>query len=73
MMHGSCLLLLSRVYMSCYEPICQKKYLSNNGRYDMILRLTKNTSADSNGGAWHQVPEEHKKQAEVKNQMEVIT
>ena len=24
----------------------------------MILRLTKNTSADSNGGAWHQVPEE---------------
>lgn len=34
-----------------------KKPLSNNGRYVMILRLTKNTSADFDGGACEQVPE----------------
>lgn len=37
-----------------------KKCLSNTGRYVMILRLTKNTSADSDGGACIQVPEEAK-------------
>lgn len=39
----------------------------------MILRLTKNTSVDSDGGACMQVPEEAQEADGSKNQMEVIT
>ena len=46
-----------------------KKSLSNADSYGMLVKLTKNTSADSDGGAlWSR--RKHKTQAEVKNQME---
>lgn len=53
------------VFVSNYRQILhgfvhflKKKHLSNHGRYDSIEKITKNTSADSDGGALHQVPEE---------------
>ena len=52
-----------------FYPFFAKKSLSNHGSYDIIVGLTKNTSADSDGGAvWSR--RKHKTQAEVKNQME---
>ena len=46
-----------------------KKTLSNSGSYGMLGKLTKNTSADSDGGAlWSR--RKYETQTEVKNQME---
>lgn len=52
-----------------FLPVLRKKSLSNSDSYGMLVELTKNTSADSDGGAvWSR--RKHKTQAEVKNQME---
>ncbi len=49
--------------------VLRKKALSNSGSYGMLGKLTKNTSADSDGGAlWSR--RKYETQAEVKNQME---
>ena len=55
--------------MANFRQISKKKPLSNSDSYGMLVELTKNTSADSDGGAvWSR--RKHKTQAEVKNQME---
>ena len=49
--------------------VLRKKALSNSGSYGMLGKLTKNTSADSDGGAlWFR--RKCETQTEVKNQME---
>ncbi len=49
--------------------VLRKKALSNSGSYGMLGKLTKNTSADSDGGAlWSR--RKYETQTEVKNQME---
>ena len=52
-----------------FLPVLRKKSLSNSDSYGMLVGLTKNTSADSDGGAVRS-RRKHKTQAEVKNQME---
>ena len=52
-----------------FLPVLRKKSLSNSDSYGMLVKLTKNTSADSDGGAVRS-RRKHKTQAEVKNQME---
>ena len=52
-----------------FLPVLRKKSLSNSDSYGMLVELTKNTSADSDGGAVRS-RRKHKTQAEVKNQME---
>ena len=55
--------------MANFRQISKKKPLSNSDSYGMLVELTKNTSADSDGGAlWSQ--RKCEKQTEVKNQME---
>ena len=52
-----------------FRQISKKKSLSNSDSYGMLVELTKNTSADSDGGAlWSR--RKHETQTEVKNQME---
>ena len=49
--------------------VLRKKALSNSGSYGMLGKMTKNTSADSDGGAlWSR--RKYETQTEVKNQME---
>ena len=55
--------------MANFRQISKKKPLSNSDSYGMLVKLTKNTSADSDGGAVRS-RRKHKTQAEVKNQME---
>ena len=55
--------------MANFRQIPKKKPLSNSDSYGMLVELTKNTSADSDGGAVRS-RRKHKTQAEVKNQME---
>ena len=52
-----------------FLPVLRKKSLSNSDSYGMLVKLTKNTSADPDGGAVRS-RRKHKTQAEVKNQME---
>ena len=55
--------------MANFRQISKKKPLSNSDSYGMLVELTKNTSADSDGGAlWSQ--RKCETQTEVKNQME---
>ena len=55
--------------MANFRQISKKKPLSNSGSYGMLGKLTKNTSADSDGGAlWSR--RKYETQTEVKNQME---
>ena len=55
--------------MANFRQIPKKKPLSNSDSYGMLVKLTKNTSADSDGGAlWSR--RKHETQTEVKNQME---
>ena len=55
--------------MANFRQISKKKPLSNSDSYGMLVGLTKNTSADSDGGAlWSR--RKHETQTEVKNQME---
>ena len=55
--------------MANFRQISKKKPLSNSDSYGMLVGLTKNTSADSDGGAlWSQ--RKCETQTEVKNQME---
>ena len=55
--------------MANFRQISKKKSLSNSDSYGMLVKLTKNTSADSDGGAlWSR--RKHETQTEVKNQME---
>ena len=55
--------------MANFRQISKKKPLSNSDSYGMLVKLTKNTSADSDGGAlWSR--RKHETQTEVKNQME---
>ena len=55
--------------MANFRQIPKKKPLSNSDSYGMLVELTKNTSADSDGGAlWSR--RKHETQTEVKNQME---
>ena len=55
--------------MANFRQISKKKPLSNYGSYGMLGKLTKNTSADSDGGAlWSR--RKYETQTEVKNQME---
>ena len=55
--------------MANFRQISKKKPLSNSDSYGMLVELTKNTSADSDGGAlWSQ--RKYETQTEVKNQME---
>ena len=55
--------------MANFRQISKKKPLSNSDSYGMLVGLTKNTSADSDGGAlWSR--RKYETQTEVKNQME---
>ena len=55
--------------MANFRQISKKKPLSNSDSYGMLVELTKNTSADSDGGAlWSR--RKYETQTEVKNQME---
>ena len=55
--------------MANFRQIPKKKPLSNSDSYGMLVELTKNTSADSDGGAlWSR--RKYETQTEVKNQME---
>ncbi len=52
-----------------FQAVFKKKSLSNSDSYGMLVELTKNTSADSDGGAlWSR--RKYETQTEVKNQME---